>query len=161
MTEVGKCTRTIETAEGQITVYSLRELEEKGIIKDLSKMPYSIKVIVESMLRQRDGRIITDEDVLTAASWNPTENTDRDIPWIPARVLLQDLTGGAAVTDLASMRNAVQAMGKDPELINPLVPVDLVIDHSINTDFAGRDDALELNEKLDFERNKERYALFK
>ena len=161
MTEVGKCTRTIETAEGQITVYSLRELEEKGIIKDLSKMPYSIKVIVESMLRQRDGRIITDEDVLTTASWNPTENTDRDIPWIPARVLLQDLTGGAAVTDLASMRNAVQAMGKDPELINPLVPVDLVIDHSINTDFAGRDDALELNEKLDFERNKERYALFK
>ena len=161
MTEVGKCTRTIETAEGQITVYSLRELEEKGIIKDLSKMPYSIKVIVESMLRQRDGRIITDEDVLTAASWNPEENTDRDIPWIPARVLLQDLTGGAAVTDLASMRNAVQAMGKDPELINPLVPVDLVIDHSINTDFAGRDDALELNEKLDFERNQERYALFK
>ena len=161
MTEVGKCTRTIETSEGQITVYSLRELEEKGIIKDLSKMPYSIKVIVESMLRQRDGRIITDEDVLTAASWNPEENTDRDIPWIPARVLLQDLTGGAAVTDLASMRNAVQAMGKDPELINPLVPVDLVIDHSINTDFAGRDDALELNEKLDFERNKERYALFK
>lgn len=161
MTEVGECTRTIETAEGQITVYSLRELEQKGIIKDLSKMPYSIKVIVESMLRQRDGRIITDEDVLTAASWNPTENTDRDIPWIPARVLLQDLTGGAAVTDLASMRNAVQAMGKDPELINPLVPVDLVIDHSINTDYAGRDDAFELNEKLDFQRNKERYALFK
>lgn len=161
MTEVGECTKTIWTAEGDITVYSLRELEAKGIIKDLSKMPYSIKVIVESMLRQRDGRTITDEDVLTAASWNPVENTDRDIPWIPARVLLQDLTGGAAVTDLASMRNAVHAMGKDPELINPLVPVDLVIDHSINTDYAGRDDALELNEQLDFQRNKERYALFK
>ena len=161
MTEVGECKKTIETAEGQIEIYSLRELEEKGIIKDLSKMPYSIKVLVESMLRQRDGKIITDEDVLTAASWNAVENTDRDIPWIPARVLLQDLTGGAAITDLASMRNAVEAMGKDPELINPLVPVDLVIDHSINTDFAGRDDALELNEKLDFERNKERYALFK
>ncbi|MBR2348232.1 MAG: aconitate hydratase AcnA, partial [Candidatus Methanomethylophilaceae archaeon] len=161
MTEVGECKKTIETAEGQIKIYSLRELEEKGIIKDLSKMPYSIKVLVESMLRQRDGKIITDEDVLTAASWNPVENTDRDIPWIPARVLLQDLTGGAAITDLASMRNAVEAMGKDPELINPLVPVDLVIDHSINTDYAGRDDALELNEKLDFERNKERYALFK
>ena len=161
MTEVGECKKTIETAEGQIKIYSLRELEEKGIIKDLSKMPYSIKVLVESMLRQRDGKIITDEDVLTAASWNAVENTDRDIPWIPARVLLQDLTGGAAITDLASMRNAVEAMGKDPELINPLVPVDLVIDHSINTDYAGRDDALELNEKLDFERNKERYALFK
>lgn len=161
MSEVGECRKTIETQEGAITIYSLRGLEEKGIIEDLSKMPYSIKVIVESMLRQRDGRTITDEDVLTAASWNPVENTDRDIPWIPARVLLQDLTGGAAITDLASMRNAVEAMGKDPELINPLVPVDLVIDHSINTDYAGRDDAQELNEKLDFERNKERYALFK
>jgi len=159
--EVGECYKTIETAEGTVGIYSLRDLESKGIIKDLSKMPYSIKVIVESMLRQRDGETITDEDVLTAASWNPKENTDRDIPWIPARVLLQDLTGGAAVTDLASMRAAVDAMGKDPELINPLVPVDLVIDHSINTDYAGRDDAQELNEQLDFQRNQERYALFK
>ena len=161
MTDIGECIRTISTAEGEISVYSLRELESKGIIKDLSKMPYSIKVLVESMLRQRDGKVITDEDVYTAASWNPVENTDRDIPWIPARILLQDLTGGAAVTDIASMRDAVAAMGKDPELINPLVPVDLVIDHSINTDYAGRDDAQELNEQLDFQRNKERYALFK
>ncbi len=161
MTDIGECTRTIRTKEGDIQIYSLKELESKGVIKDLSKMPYSIKVIVESMLRQRDGNIITDEDVLTAASWNPKENTDRDIPWIPARVLLQDLTGGAAITDLASMRNAVEAMGKDPELINPLIPVDLVIDHSVNTDYAGRDDAQELNEQLDFQRNKERYALFK
>ena len=161
MTDIGECIRTISTAEGEISVYSLRELESKGIIKDLSKMPYSIKVLVESMLRQRDGKVTTDEDVYTAASWNPVENTDRDIPWIPARILLQDLTGGAAVTDIASMRDAVAAMGKDPELINPLVPVDLVIDHSINTDYAGRDDAQELNEQLDFQRNKERYALFK
>lgn len=161
MTEIGKCVKTIETKEGKLDIYSLRELESKGVIKDLSKMPYSIKVIVESMLRQRDGDVITDEDVITAASWNPKENTDRDIPWIPARVLLQDLTGGAAITDLASMRNAVEAMGKDPELINPMIPVDLVIDHSVNTDYAGRDDAQELNEQLDFQRNKERYALFK
>jgi len=161
MTDIGECIRTIETAEGSIQIYSLKELESKGVIKDLSKMPYSIKVIVESMLRQRDGRVITDEDVITAASWNPGKNTDRDIPWIPARVLLQDLTGGAAITDLASMRNAVEAMGKDPELINPMIPVDLVIDHSVNTDYAGRDDAQELNEQLDFQRNKERYALFK
>ena len=161
MTDIGECMKTISTQEGEIGIYSLKELEAKGIIKDLSKMPYSIKVLVESMLRQRDGNIITDEDVLTAASWNPKENTDRDIPWIPARVLLQDLTGGAAITDLASMRNAVEAMGKDPELINPMIPVDLVIDHSVNTDYAGMDDAQELNEQLDFQRNKERYALFK
>ncbi|MCL1811833.1 MAG: aconitate hydratase AcnA, partial [Methanomassiliicoccaceae archaeon] len=86
---------------------------------------------------------------------------DHDIPWMPARVLLQDLTGGAAVTDLASMREAVSMMGKDPESINPLVPVDLVIDHSIQTDFAGRADARDLNEELEFKRNSERYALFK
>ena len=108
MTDIGECKRTINTKEGELEIFSLKELEAKGIIKDLSKMPYSIKVIVESMLRQRDGDVITDEDVLTAASWNPKENTDRDIPWIPARVLLQDLTGGAAITDLASMRNAVE-----------------------------------------------------
>ena len=161
MSGIGECTKTLSTKEGDVTVYSLRELESKGIIKDLSKMPYSIKVIVESMLRQRDGKVVTDEDVLTAASWNAKQNTDRDIPWIPARILLQDLTGGAAVTDIASMREAVAAIGKDPELINPLVPVDLVIDHSVNTDYAGRDDAQELNEQLDFQRNKERYALFK
>ena len=161
MIEVGPCTKTIATKEGDITIYSLRELEAKGIIKDLSKIPYSVKILIEGMLRQRDGVVITDEDVETAASWNPKGNTGRDIPWIPARVLLQDLTGGAVVTDLASMRNAVASMGKDPELINPLMPVDLVIDHSINTDYAGRDDAQALNEKLDFQRNKERYQLFK
>ena len=161
MTEVGPCTKTLSTAEGDITIYSLRELEAKGIVKDLSKIPYSVKILIEGMLRQRDGTHITDDDVVTAASWNPVENTDQDIPWIPARVLLQDLTGGAVITDLASMRAAVAAMGKDPELINPLMPVDLVIDHSVNTDYAGRDDAQELNEELDFQRNKERYALFK
>lgn len=161
MTEVGPCTKTITTREGDLTIYSLRELEAKGIIKDLSKIPYSVKILIEGMLRQRDGASITDDDVVAAASWNPVSNTDRDIPWIPARVLLQDLTGGAVITDLASMRDAVAAMGKDPELINPLMPVDLVIDHSVNTDYAGRDDAQELNEKLDFQRNRERYALFK
>ncbi|MDD2935918.1 MAG: aconitase family protein, partial [Candidatus Methanomethylophilaceae archaeon] len=161
MTEVGKCIRTIDTDEGKIDIYSLRELEEKGIIKDLSKMPYSIKIIVESMLRQRDGKLITDKDVVAAASWDPKENSDDEIPWIPARVLLQDLTGGAAVTDLASMRAAVDALGFDGSIIDPLVPVDLVIDHSVQTDYAGRPGARELNEGLEFESNKERYALFK
>lgn len=161
MTEIGKCIRTIVTEEGEVNIYSLRELEKKGIIKDLSKMPYSIKVIVESMIRQRNNKLITDKDVITAASWNPTENSDEDIPWIPARVLLQDLTGGAAVADLAAMRASVEDLGLDPSIINPLIPVDLVIDHSIQTDYAGRPDAQDLNEELEFERNKERYALFK
>lgn len=161
MSGIGDCTRTIATDEGEIMIYSLRELEKKGVIKNLSKMPYSIKIIIENMLRRRDGETVTDEDVETASGWSPEGNQGDDIPWMPARVLLQDLTGGAAVADLASMREAVAGMGKDPELINPMVPVDLVIDHSLITDFAGRDDAQELNEKLDFERNSERYALFK
>ncbi len=161
MTGIGDCTKKIHTAEGDITIYSLRELEKKGIVKDLSKMPYSIKVIVEGLLRQNDGKLINDDDVRTIASWDPKGDNEKDIPWIPARVLLQDLTGGAAVTDLASMRESVAAMGKDPELINPLVPVDLVIDHSIQTDYAGCHDAQERNEELEFQRNKERYALFK
>lgn len=161
MKEIGKCIRTIVTDEGEIDVYSLRELEEKGIIKDLSKIPYSIKVIIESMLRKRDGKQITDKNVYTAASWKPKDRSDEDVPWIPARVLLQDLTGGAAVVDLAAMRDSVADMGLDPSRIDPLVPVDLVIDHSVHTDYAGVPDAQNLNEELEFERNKERYALFK
>ncbi len=160
MADIGSCTKKIMTEEGEITVFSLRELENKGVVKSLAKMPYSIKVLVESMLRQR-GELISDSDVLTAASWNTEKNTEDDIPWIPARVLLQDLTGGAAVADLASMRVAVEAMGKDPEVINPMVPVDLVIDHSIQTDHAGCANAKDLNEELEFNRNKERYQLFK
>lgn len=161
MKEIGKCIRTIVTDEGEIDVYSLRELEEKGIIENLSKMPYSIKVIVESMLRQRDGKTITDRDVITASSWKPKNRPDEDVPWIPARVLLQDLTGGAAVADLAAMRDSVADMGLDPAVIDPLVPVDLVIDHSVQTDYSGEPEARNLNEELEFERNKERYALFK
>ncbi len=161
MTEIADCRKTLSTAEGDVTIYSLRELEKQGIVKDLSKMPYSIRVLIESLLRQKDGRLITDDDVMRIASWNAKDNGDSDIPFIPARVLLQDLTGGAAVVDLASMRAAVADMGKDPSMINPLVPVDLVIDHSIHVDVAGCPDAQERNEEIEFERNKERYALFK
>ena len=161
MTEIADCRKTLSTAEGDVTIYSLRELEKQGVVKDLSKMPYSIRVLIESLLRQKDGRLITDDDVMRIASWNAKDNGDSDIPFIPARVLLQDLTGGAAVVDLASMRAAVADMGKDPSMINPLVPVDLVIDHSIHVDVAGCPDAQERNEEIEFERNKERYALFK
>lgn len=161
MTAIGDCKKTIETAEGKIAYYSLKELEAQGIIRDLKKMPYSIKVLVESLLRQKDGKLITDDDVRTIASWNAKKNDDGEIPYIPARVLLQDLTGGAAVVDLASMRAAVDSMGGDPQVINPLVPVDLVIDHSIQVDYAGTPDAQEKNEEIEFDRNKERYALFK
>ncbi|MBO7205233.1 MAG: aconitate hydratase, partial [Candidatus Methanomethylophilaceae archaeon] len=161
MTDIADCRKTLSTAEGDVTIYSLKELEKQGVIKDLSKMPYSIRVLIESLLRQKDGRLITDDDVKRISSWNAQDNGDSDIPFIPARVLLQDLTGGAAVVDLASMRAAVADIGKDPSMINPLVPVDLVIDHSIHVDVAGCPEAQEKNEEIEFERNKERYALFK
>lgn len=159
MTAIGECTKTIKTPEGELTVFSLRELEKKGIVKDLKKVPYSIRILIEGVLRQR-GETINDQDVINVASWSPKGN-DADIPWIPARILLQDLTGGAVVTDLASMREAVAKVGKDPEAINPIIPVNLVIDHSIQTDCSGTDDAMDKNEQIDFSRNKERYALFK
>ena len=161
MVRIEDCRKTLSTEEGEVTYYSLRELESQGIIKDLKKMPYSVKVLVESLLRQKDGKMITDDDVATVASWNSEKNTENEFPYIPARVLLQDLTGGAAVVDLASMRAAVDSMGGDPKRINPLVPVDLVIDHSIQVDYAGTADAEAKNEEIDFKRNKERYALFK
>ncbi len=161
MVRIEDCRKTLSTDEGEVTYYSLRELESQGIIKDLKKMPYSVKVLVESLLRQKDGKMITDDDVATVASWNSEKNTENEFPYIPARVLLQDLTGGAAVVDLASMRAAVDSMGGDPKRINPLVPVDLVIDHSIQVDYAGTADAEAKNEEIDFKRNKERYALFK
>ncbi|MDR0198272.1 MAG: aconitate hydratase AcnA [Methanomassiliicoccaceae archaeon] len=160
MTKIADCRDTVETMEGKITIFSLKKLEGQGIGR-IGAMPYSIKVLIESMIRQRDGSLITDGDVRTIASWSSECNDDVDIPFIPARVILQDFTGVPAVVDLASMRAAVNALGKDPKRINPLVPVDLVIDHSVQVDHAGTPDAQEKNEKMEFKRNRERYSLLK
>ena len=147
-------TKELRTKKGNVQIYSISEFKNK-------RMPYSIKVLLESMVRQKDGFLITDDDVKRTASWSPKGNSDADVPFIPARVVLQDFTGVPAVADLASMRTAVAAIGKDPEMINPLVPVDLVIDHSVNTDFAGTADSQKKNETLEFQRNAERYSLLK
>ena len=120
MTGIGDCTKTINTPEGDLTVFSLRELEKKGVIRDLKKVPYSIRILIEGVLRQR-GETINDQDVINVASWSPKGN-DADIPWIPARILLQDLTGGAAVTDLASMREAVARVERIPRPSTPSSP---------------------------------------
>lgn len=160
MTGIGNVTKKLKTAKGEVTVYSIKEIEKK-LGMQVKKMPYSIRVLLESMVRQNDGFLITDDDVKAVASWSPKGNPDSDVPFIPARVILQDFTGVPTVVDLASMRAAVDAMGDDPTLINPLVPVDLVIDHSINTDFAGKPDSQKKNEELEFQRNKERYSLLK
>ncbi|GIN68331.1 MULTISPECIES: aconitate hydratase AcnA [Bacillus] len=136
--------------------YSLKALEDQGIGK-VSKLPYSIKVLLESVLRQVDGRVITEEHVKNLARWGTAELKDIDVPFKPSRVILQDFTGVPAVVDLASLRKAMAEVGGDPDKINPEIPVDLVIDHSVQVDKAGTDDALTFNMDLEFERNAERY----
>ncbi|MCZ0070535.1 aconitate hydratase AcnA [Bacillus sonorensis] len=136
--------------------YSLKALEDQGIGK-VSKLPYSIKVLLESVLRQVDGRVITEEHVKNLARWGTAELKDIDVPFKPSRVILQDFTGVPAVVDLASLRKAMAEVGGDPDKINPEIPVDLVIDHSVQVDKAGTDDALTVNMDLEFERNTERY----
>ncbi|APH05106.1 aconitate hydratase AcnA [Bacillus weihaiensis] len=136
--------------------YSLKALEDAGI-GNVSRLPYSVKVLLESVLRQVDGRVITKEHVENLAKWGTSEQRDIDVPFKPSRVILQDFTGVPAVVDLASLRKAMADMGGDPDKINPEIPVDLVIDHSVQVDKAGTMDALNFNMELEFERNAERY----
>ena len=134
--------------------YHLKALEEQGYGK-ISRLPFSVRVLLESVLRQHDGRVITDEHVTKLAKWGEGETVD--VPFKPSRVILQDFTGVPAVVDLASLRKAMVDMGGKPEVINPEVPVDLVIDHSVQVDRYGTPNALKLNMEIEFERNKERY----
>lgn len=152
----------IETAAGEAKIYRLGKLEERGF-EGISLLPYSIRILLESLLRHADSKrhIITREDVEALASWNPENRSDRDIPFIPSRVIMQDFTGVPAVVDLAALRSAMQRLGDDPAKINPVIPVDLVIDHSIQVDSYGTPSALEENEKKEFERNGERYSLLR
>ena len=136
--------------------YHLDALEQAGVGK-VSKLPYSIKVLLESVLRQQDGRVITKEHVENLAKWGTDEVREIDVPFKPSRVILQDFTGVPAVVDLASLRKAMADLGGDPDKINPLKPVDLVIDHSVQVDKYGTQEALGLNMELEFERNAERY----
>lgn len=150
----------LETPQGRVKIHSLRKWGEH-IGKDIGKLPYSIRVLAESLLRQIDGKLITAEDLAKVALWSPEGNDDTDIPFIPARVILQDFTGVPAVVDLASMRSMMAKVGGDASLINPIIPVDLVIDHSIQVDHSGSLDSIAINEKLEMDRNLERYALLK
>ncbi|WP_314587337.1 aconitate hydratase AcnA [Paenibacillus terrigena] len=140
--------------------YSLQGLEEQGI-GSISKLPFSIKVLLEAAVRQFDGRAITSEHVKQIASWAEGRDENKEIPFIPARIVLQDFTGVPVVVDLAAMRDTVKKSGGDPKQINPLVPVDLVIDHSVMVDAFGSPDALEYNMNVEFERNEERYRFLR
>ncbi|MBD8068183.1 aconitate hydratase AcnA [Bacillus sp. PS06] len=136
--------------------YSLQALEAANV-GNVSKLPYSIKVLLESVLRQVDGRVITKEHVENLAKWGTEEVKEVDVPFKPSRVILQDFTGVPAVVDLAALRKAMADLGGNPDKINPEIPVDLVIDHSVQVDRAGTSDALQFNMDLEFERNAERY----
>ena len=140
--------------------YSLPKLEQQGI-GPVSKLPVSIRVILESVLRNADGKKITEHDVRTLANWNCSAERTEEIPFMVARVLLQDFTGVPLLVDLAAMRAAAARSGSNPQIIEPLVPVDLVIDHSVQVDYANRADALQLNTEIEFRRNRQRYQFLK
>lgn len=152
--------RNLEVGGKSYRYFSLQALEEQGY-GSVSKLPFSIRVLLEAAVRQFDGRAITEDHVKLLSKWNEGRDNNKEIPFIPARIVLQDFTGVPVVVDLAAMRDTVKKSGGDPKQINPLVPVDLVIDHSVMVDAFGTDQALETNMKLEFERNEERYRFLR
>ena len=141
-------------------IYRISRLEELGLTK-IATLPYSIRVLLEAVLRNCDGYLVTEQDVKNVAGWNAESLAKVEMPFVPSRVVLQDFTGVPAVVDLAAMRSAIERMGGDPKAINPQVPVDLVIDHSVQVDRFATADSLELNVELEFSRNQERYEFLR
>lgn len=151
---------TIRTARGPVGIYRLARLEDQGL-GAISRLPYSLRILLEAVVRNCDGYVIRESDVRNLAEWTAGERVPVEIPFPPARVVLQDFTGVPAVVDLAAMRSAMQRLGGDPQRINPLIPVDLVIDHSVQVDRFGSPDALQANIDLEFQRNRERYEFLR
>lgn len=150
----------LESSIGKFYFYRLDRLEQEGITQ-LSRLPYSIRIMLESVLRQCNGKDILPEDVKNLAGWTPKPASRPALPFRPARVIMQDFTGVPAIVELAAMRQAMARMGGDPRKINPIVPVDLVIDHSVQVDFFASSDALMRNAEIEFQRNRERYEFLR
>ena len=154
-------TRSSLTVGGQrFSYYSLPALEKAGY-SGLARLPYSLKILLENLLRREDGRFVDRDDIQTLAGWDVTSKLAKEIAFMPARVLLQDFTGVPAVVDLAAMRDGVVRLGGDPKKVNPLQPVELVIDHSVQVDHFAERNAFELNAELEFSRNRERYTFLR
>jgi aconitate hydratase len=154
-------TRTeIRVLDKPVQIYSLPALEKAGF-PGVSRLPYSMKILLENLLRREDDAFVKADDIRALAKWDAKANVHKEISFMPARVLLQDFTGVPCVVDLAAMRDAVIALGGNPVRVNPLQPVELVIDHSVQVDYFGRADAFTLNAELEFSRNRERYAFLR
>ena len=155
-------TRTFKTGQGTDgTFYSLPALRDAGVAPNLDRLPVSVRIVLESVLRNCDGKKVTEGDVKNLANWNAKAPGDYEIPFTVARIVLQDFTGVPLLVDVAAMRDAAVAQGADPKAVEPLVPVDLVVDHSVQVDFAGSQAALDRNMQIEFIRNRERYEFLK
>ena len=148
---------TLDVDGTRYEIYRLDAVQE-GHAK---RLPYSLKILLENLLRHEDGRDVTREDILALANWDPRAEPDTEISFTPSRVILQDFTGVPAVVDLAAMRDAVVKLGGTADRINPLSPAELVIDHSVQVDYYAQANALELNAGIEFSRNRERYAFLR
>ncbi len=155
-----KCRRTLKVGKRDYDYFDLKEAEKSGL-DGIGRLPFSLKVLLENLLRHEDGRSVTSDDIRAIADWLKEKRSDKEIAFRPARVLMQDFTGVPAVVDLAAMRDAVTALGGDPHKINPLAPVDLVIDHSVMVDAFGSGAAFQFNVDKEYERNSERYAFLR
>jgi aconitate hydratase len=155
-----RCCKPLKVGSKTYAFYSLAAAEKNGL-KGVSRLPVSMKILLENLLRNEDGRSVTKQDLQAFAHWLKTKTSERDVAFRPARVLMQDFTGVPAVVDLAAMRDAMQALGGDPKKINPLVPVDLVIDHSVQVNFFGNNAAFKKNVQEEYTQNIERYEFLK
>src|SRR5207244_6054811 len=153
---------TLKSAGGTISYYQLEALAKRGV-QGLDRLPFTVKILLENALRHAGGELVSEDDVLSLAHWAPGRGSqaEAEYPFMPARVLLQDFTGVPAVADLAAMRSAVARMGGDSRKVNPLVPADLVIDHSVQVDLFGSTLAFARNVEREYERNSERYGLLR
>ena len=155
-----RCCKTLQVGSKTFAYFSLPTAERNGL-KGISRLPFSMKVLLENLLRNEDGRTVTKDDIKAVAEWLKTKTSDREIAFRPARVLMQDFTGVPAVVDLAAMRDAMKPLGGDPKKINPQVPVDLVIDHSVAVTFFGNNAAFKKNVEEEYRQNQERYKFLK
>src|SRR5690554_66440 len=158
MTESFQAIETLEIDGKRYRIFPFTRIQESFPV---DKLPYSLKILLENLLRHADQAFVTADDIKALANWNPHKEPSQEIAFVPARVVLQDFTGVPAIVDLAAMRDAMTELGGDPTKINPLIPVELVIDHSVQVDAFGTPDAFENNVEHDYRRNAERYAFLR